>query len=272
MLGILSSDNFLTIGDNMFFFILVFSFFVWFFVQALRFRNPYKLTFIFGKKGAGKSCLMVKEMLRYKKMGWNLYTDMADCRIEGVRIIKAMDLASFRPEPHSLICLDEVGITMDNRSFKSFPPGLRDFFKYARKMECRVIINSQAFDVDKKVRDCVDDMILQTSIAGVFSLSRPIGRSITLTEPTSESESRIADKLYFLPVWDWKIYYMPAYHKYFDTKAMPDRELCPYDQPATVIVPTSFISDMRHVFSVTWFYVFDKFLTNRGERGESADK
>lgn len=192
---------------------------------SLRYRNPYRLTFIFGKKGSGKSCFMVRKMLYYKKKGWHVYTDMADVKIPGVRIITLASLESFRPLPHSAVFLDEVGISMDNRSFKSFPPGLRDFFKYARKMQLVIFMNSQAFDVDKKVRDTTDSMLLMQSIGSFLCICRPIVRSITLTAPTSDSESRIADLLRFAPFWEWRIYYMPMYFSYFDSSAMPDRRV-----------------------------------------------
>lgn len=193
-----------------------------------KYRNPYRLTFVFGKKGAGKSCYMVRQMHRYLRKGWNVYTDMADVKIPGVRIISVGDLSRFRPEPHSLVCLDEVGITMDNRSYKSFPPGLRDFFKYVRKMQIVVIMNSQAYDVDKKVRDTTDSMLLLQSIGSLFCLARPIRRSITLTAPSAEAESRIADVLQFGSFLSWRVYYMPAYFRYFDSKAMPLRDEVDY--------------------------------------------
>ncbi len=200
-----------------------------------RHDNPYKLTFIFGKKGAGKSCYMVSLMLKYKKKGWNVYTDMKDIRIPGVRIIDVRDFDLFRPEPHSAVFLDEVGISMDNRNFKDFPRGLRDFFKYLRKMQCCCFMNSQAYDVDKKVRDTVDRMILQVAVANLISISRPIRRSLTLTEPTSQAESRIADRLSFTWIFSWKFFWMPNYYRYFDSKAMPPRELVPYKEPSNPI-------------------------------------
>lgn len=193
-----------------------------------KYRNPYRCTFVFGKKGAGKSCYMVRQMHKYLRRGWNVYTDMADVKIPGVRLITVSDLSSFQPDPHSLVCLDEVGISMDNRNYKSFPPGLRDFFKFARKMQIVIIMNSQAYDVDKKVRDTTDSMLLLQSIGSLFCLARPIRRSITLTAPSAEAESRIADTLRFAPFWDWHIYYMPAYFRYFDSKAMPLRSDLPY--------------------------------------------
>lgn len=210
-------------------------FLVWLSIQASKYRNPYTLTFIFGKKGAGKSCYMVREMLRLQKAGWIIYTDMPDIKIPDVRIIKHKDLAVFRPEEHSALFLDEVGISMDNRDYKSFPSGLRDFFKYLRKMQCRCYMNSQAYDVDKKVRDTVDNMILQTSLFGVFSISRPIIRSITLTEASGLADSRIADSLRFGRIWSFRIYYMPSYFKYFNSLEMPKRDLISYVEPIKTI-------------------------------------
>lgn len=206
--------------------------FVWLRRQAKKYNNPYTLTFIFGKKGAGKSCYMVREMLRLQRKGWLIYTDMPDIRIPYVRIISNRDLAKFRPEPHSALFLDEVGISMDNRDYKFFPSGLRDFFKYLRKMGCRCYMNSQAYDVDKKVRDTVDSMILQVSLFGVFSLSRPILRRITLTEATSQADSRIADSLSFGNIFTYRIYYMPRYFKYFNSLQMPQREIISYLDPS----------------------------------------
>lgn len=210
-------------------YICLFLFFCFLYLNY-KYRNPYRCTFIFGKKGAGKSCYMVRQMHRYLRRGWNVYTDMEDIKIPGVRLIHVAELSTFRPEPHSLVCLDEVGITMDNRSFKTFPPGLRDFFKYVRKMQIVVIMNSQAYDVDKKVRDTTDSMLLLQSIGSLFCIARPIQRSVTLTAPSSDSESRIADLLRFSWPLRWRIYYMPAYFRYFDSKSMPPRSLAPYQE------------------------------------------
>lgn len=198
---------------------------------SVKYQNPYRLTFIFGKKGAGKSCFMVRKMLYYRKKGWNVYTDMADIKIPGVHVIDIHHLEHFRPLPNSAVFLDEVGISMDNRSFKSFPPGLRDFFKYSRKMKLVIYMNSQAYDVDKKVRDTTDSMLLMQSIGSFLCICRPIIRSITLTAPSADSESRIADVLRFAPIWRWRVYYMPSYFGYFDSSAMPTRLVVEGEEP-----------------------------------------
>ena len=89
-------------------------------------------------------------------------------------------------------------------------------------------MNSQAFDVDKKVRDTTDHMLLLMSLGSLFCIARPIHRTITLTAPSAEAESRIADMLKFGWLLSWRVYYMPAYFRYFDSKSMPPREEVPY--------------------------------------------
>lgn len=205
-----------------------------------KYSNPYKLTFLFGKKGAGKSCWMVALMLKYIKAGYTVYTDMEDINIQGVRIISPGSFAIFRPEPHSVVFLDEVGISMDNRNFKSFPPGLRDFFKYIRKMKCIVYMNSQAFDVDKKVRDTTDSMALITSILGCISVYRPIKRSICLVDATGQSDSRIADNLRFTNLFTFRFLWMPKYFKYFNSLEMPAREVVKYTLPSADAIQPKF--------------------------------
>lgn len=89
-------------------------------------------------------------MMKYLKKGWTVYTDIDNCNLPGVRIMNAMDLSDFAPAENSAIFLDEAGILFDNRNFKNFNSGLRDFFKLQRKYKCRVFLNSQSFDIDKK--------------------------------------------------------------------------------------------------------------------------
>lgn len=190
--------------------------------------NPYTLNFIFGKKGSGKTLYMVKLMLKHLRKGWIVYSDFP-VNIPGVRVINIKDLESFRPEPHSVLFLDEVGITFDNRKFKSFSDGMRDFFKFSRKMECKIYVNSQSYDIDKKIRDVVDNMVLMVNV-GRVSVIRPIRRSITLTEPSAEGESRIADRLTFKSIFSFRFLLLKKYYKYFNTNAMPGRDLIPFEE------------------------------------------
>lgn len=224
---------------------IVGAFLVWFTVQSRRYSNPYRLIFIFGKKGAGKSLYMVKQMMKYLKKGWTVYTDIDNCKLPGVRIMNAMDLSVFAPVENSAIFLDEAGILFDNRNFKNFNSGLRDFFKLQRKYKCRVFLNSQSFDIDKKIRDVTDHMGLIVSVGNVFSIYRPIRRSITLTQPSAEAESRIADKLSFESLFKWQITYLPKYFKYFDSFDAPERPPLPFNEIVADLTDKNVLRSLR---------------------------
>ena len=197
-------------------------------VLAYKYRNIYKLNYFFGKKGAGKSLLMVSYMLKYIKKGYAIYSDIPSLNLNGVRQISASDLDKFVPTQNSVLFLDEVGRTFDNRKFASFSDGARDFFKFQRKYKVIVFMNSQSFDVDKKIRDLIDRYYLIQSFGNVLCLCRPINRKVALVEASSQGESRVADNLKFAPFWEWKWIYMPQYFKYFDSFEAPARPILPY--------------------------------------------
>lgn len=192
-------------------------------VLSARYANPHKLIFIFGKKGSGKSTYMVKLMIKHLKHGWTCYTNMGDVNINGVRVFDAQQLANCVPTPHSVLFIDEAGLLWDNRNFKNFDSRLTEFFKLQRKYRCKIYVNSQAFDVDKKIRDLTDSMMLQTNIGNLIGISRPILRKIHLTEATSQADSRIADSLKFGSVFSWSFTWLPRYFKYFNSFEAPKR-------------------------------------------------
>lgn len=208
-------------------FLAIIAVFLYYYIKAY---NPHKFIFIWGKKGSGKSCLMVHDMLKYLKRGWSVYTDM-DVDFPSVRIIKNTDqmFKSFTPEPHSVIFLDELGATWNNRQWKAFDSEISNWFRYQRKYKCRVYANSQSLDIDKSLRDKTDSLILQSNIGNVISVSRPIIRRITLTDPNFTGESKPVDQLVFASIFHCKVYFMPKYWKYFDSYDAPYRPPMPYE-------------------------------------------
>lgn len=215
----------------MFWLVLIGVFVAWF-IYTRRFLNPYRLYFIFGKKGSGKSTYMVKMMLKYLKKGWSVYTDMGDVVIPGVRIISVDDLGDFVPVENSALFLDEAGILFDNRNFKNFRPELRDFFKFQRKYRVVCYMNSQSFDVDKKIRDLTDFMYLQVNVLRIWSVGRRIDKRVTLVESSAQGDSRIAEDLHFCPFWTWTWTLIPRYSKYFESFQAPYREPISYREIA----------------------------------------
>lgn len=192
-------------------------------VATRKYLNPYKLYLVFGKKGSGKSTYLVKLAQQHLKRGWIVYTNMDELFMPGVRHFNIQHLGDFVPEARSLLLLDEVGMIWDNRDYKVFKPGVRDFFKLQRHYHVKVYMASQTFDVDKKLRDLTDGMYLHQNIARVFTVGKRITRKVVLTQSTSEAESRISEDLVMLPFWDWTYTYIPRWSKFFDSHSIPDK-------------------------------------------------
>lgn len=189
---------------------------------TISYLNPYKLTLIFGKKGSGKTTNLVKLALKHRNK-WNVFSS-EDLNLDFVTVFNASEIGTYDFPENSLILVDEVGMIWDNRNFKKFDNATRDFFKLQRHHKCKVILFSQSFDVDKKIRDLTDNMYLQVNVGRVFSYGKRINRHIVLTEATSEQASSISENLSFdsfLLFWcgSRTLTFIPKYKKYFDSFA-----------------------------------------------------
>lgn len=192
-----------------------------------KFRNPYKLIMVFGKKGSGKTTLITKLAQQYIRKGIPVYStiDVPGCRIFDV---SQVGLCNFPEE--SVVFIDEVGMIWDNRQYKNFSNNVRDWFKLQRHNKVAVYLFSQTFDVDVKLRNLTDYMYLVQNHFGVLSIARKIKRGIVIVDADGQSEARIADSLEFEPfilslfgfrsqIWTW----IPAWTKYFDSFDLPEK-------------------------------------------------
>lgn len=212
-----------------------------FHLKTKKFLNPYKLIFIFGKKGSGKSTLLTKYALFYLKRGWNVYSTEG---CPGTFKISPKDVGFAQFPPRSVIIVDEVGMIWDNRGFKTFPQEVRDYFKLQRHYKHVVILASQTFDVDKKIRDLADEMYLVEKKLRVFSYAKKILRRTVLLESTASQggESRISedlvyDSLFFFWAGSRKLTYIPKYTQYFDSFIAPGLPGKPFDKVPDLVIP-----------------------------------
>lgn len=202
--------------------------FIFFFLiyHVIKYRNPYKLYMIFGKKGSGKSTLLTKLAIEHKRKGWTVYSTEP---VPGSYLVKPEDIGYCYFEPNSVLLVDEVGMVFDNRNFKNFKPEVRDWFKLQRHYGVKVYLFSQAFDIDKKIRDLTDSMYLVTNWFNCLSVARKINRRITIVHASDggTGESHLADDMDFTPwftipfggaLFTW----IPAWSKYFNSFAAPD--------------------------------------------------
>lgn len=176
-------------------FVCLIVFFVLFLnISTLKYKNPYRLTMIFGKKGSGKSTTLTRIALEALKAGKEVY---ANIPLPGAHIIKETDIGFYDIPPESVLIVDEAGMIWDNRHFKNFKPEVRDWFKLQRHHRVRVYLASQTFDIDKKIRDLCDDMYLIECRFRIFAYGRRILRKITLTKPVGDAEAKITEELSF---------------------------------------------------------------------------
>ena len=191
-----------------------------------KYKNPYKLIMVFGKKGSGKTTFLAKTAYKYIRKGRPVYSTVY---VPGAHIFDVQDVGKVNFPRNSVIFIDEVGMIWDNRQFKNFRTDVRDYFKLQRHYGHTVYLFSQTFDIDIKLRNLTDAMYLVRCHMGWLSIARQIKRDIMLVQPTGESEARIADSLEFVPWWlaifgakSIMFTFIPRWCKLFDSYEAPD--------------------------------------------------
>lgn len=205
----------------------VFGCFVFIVYHIFKYRNPYKLYMVFGKKGSGKTTLLTKLALTHQSKGWTVYC--TEHGIPGTYYCPPEWIGYVHFEPNSVLLVDEVGMIFDNRNFKNFSPQVRDWFKLQRHYGVKVYLFSQAFDIDKKIRDLTDNMYLVTNWFNCLSVARKISRRITIVHADSggTGESHLADDMDFthwitIPFGGAIFTWIPSWAKFFDSFVAPE--------------------------------------------------
>ena len=206
-------------------FLFFFVHFVFFFVYSMfKFRNPYRLHLVIGKKGAGKTTYLSRVGQSAIRSGVNVYSNF---RLSGATYFDTsiIDSGQYSFDPGSVILIDEAGTVWDSRNYSKFSPHTRDFFKYQRKLGLTVYLASQTSDVDVKIRILCDDLLVFRPIFNVFSFGRYYLNRICIVHPSADCEARITDDLVPVPLWSFlvggrpgRLMFLPRWVSVFDTK------------------------------------------------------
>lgn len=204
---------------------------------TIKYVNPYRLTFVFGKKGSGKNTYLTKIAYQHLEMGWRVYSNV---EMPGCYLLKPEDIGKYMIPPESVVLLDEVGLIWHSRDHKTFPKHVLRWFKLQRHYHVKVYMTSQDFDCDKALRILADDMYLLICKLRIFSYGKRIIKYPDLVTTGGEgSEKRLGDQLKFdFLLWPGsRIFtYIPRWVKYFDSfyvDPLPARPF-PMHQPEKV--------------------------------------
>ena len=208
---------------------------------------------VFGKKGSGKTTYLTKQAYKHLRRGWKVYSTVA---IPGVELFNVHDISQGRVFPeHSLVLIDEVGIIWDNRNFKNFSNNTRDYFKFQRQYKNKVILFSQTFDIDLKLRNLTDTMFLLKNGARIFSVARRIDKRITIQNGEDGKASTLVDDYRFAPLLSSgsiDITFIPRWVPFFSSYDPPIKEYVHSDLQVMTL--------MQHRLLNAKYFLFYKFM------------
>lgn len=113
-----------------------------------------------GLFGMGKTYSAVRDIIPLKQQGFSVYSNFGLTFQDG--FLKSWkDILSI--PPNSVIFIDEISDTFNNRSWAKMPRQIFTYFVQNRKMNIRIVCTAQCFDeVDKSIRTkakCVIDCL-----------------------------------------------------------------------------------------------------------------
>lgn len=195
--------------------------------------TAHRVTVYLGVIGVGKSTYGVKIAQMAFKAGVKVYTNMPD--IAGAYKISLSDLMKYDIS-NGVVIWDEMGIEANNREFKSFPRGAREWFKLARHYKCAVHVFSQALDFDVTIPRITSE---------IYTMRK--GLIFPVTWLVKWNQVRDTDQQTGYPRWIWeptrfprRMCWRPRYYKYFNSwqapqlPALPEDRLIPYPENTIV--------------------------------------
>lgn len=223
----------------------------------------------FGTPGVGKTTLLtkigIKELSRIKHHNSKykrVCTINFDCA--GCYRISWDDLAKFKIFD-SLILIDEITLSADNRKFKEFSDEHRDFFVLHRHTGCDIIYATQNFEaVDSKIRYLTLDLWYMTKsvvpLLSAFTCCKRIYRNIAITENNAELiyGYRFCNFLEMVFVSNFQVVFRKPYYKYFDSFD----ELTLKNRPELTSIDMKYVSALKTKDKIKYF-ISNNFLVKK---------
>lgn len=179
---------------------------------TVKYLSPYTLDIYFGRKGCGKSSTLQHLADKYNKRGWKCFCDIGNTFQPFVTEIDCDVIYKYKLPHNSVVFIDEINLKWDNREFKKFDKRLQKYFRKQRHKKVKVIMFSQTYDCDLKIRNLADRLILLNKRFRVFSIGTPYVKSpVVLTSLETQNEGRISDDFIKLPFWQKEVTFIPKW-------------------------------------------------------------
>lgn len=187
---------------------------------AKRMEDLWKIKFVFGKMGVGKTGLIAK-WASQDLLDDNFDRVYTSIGVAGTYQFNPEDLkVGFTFPPKSSVYIDEFGLIANSRDFKSFPKELRKWFKYARQSRIKLTIFSQAPDIDKSVRDLCHSYSLLRRI-GPFVFEFDVTKNIDVGSD-QDGNGQLVDAYSKIGlIGGLHIHYLPKYFGLWESYSPP---------------------------------------------------
>lgn len=203
--------------------------FVLFFVfdrLTYKYISPYNLYLIFGRKGCGKSTMLQKLAVWYRKRGYHVYCNLGDTDIKECVQIPINDLPRLSEAGHmidhyhdrslydqilseykskykdnvppaalkspAVILCDEINLLWDNRDFKNFSKDMQKYFRLQRHYKHIFVGFSQTYDCDKKIRDLADYLMICKRSLRIFITTKAYQKKVVVVSPKGDNVRDVA--------------------------------------------------------------------------------
>lgn len=187
-------------------------------ILTVKYLSPYTLDIYFGRKGCGKSSTLQRLAHKYNKRGWHCFCDEGNTFQDFVIPINCDKLYEYKLPYNSIVFIDEINLKWDNRDFKQFDKRLQKYFRKQRHKKVKIVMFSQTYDCDLKIRNLADRLILLNKRFRVFCIGQPYVKSpVVLTSLQTATEGRISDDFIKLPFWQKELTYIPKWIKCHDS-------------------------------------------------------